>query len=99
MSITLSGPIGLLEVKGFFSPDISPKTVTKPVVISPAIPTGTSTTTPVLTLIVTPTDESSRTRGKEVVGEPAQTKAPRKVVVESSKQEIEEILNNQKERL
>ena len=75
-----------------FSPEISPKIVVKPVVIPSVVPTGTSVTTLVLTPVVTPADESSTTRGKEVIGEPARTEAPRKVVVESSKQEIEEIL-------
>ena len=45
-----------------------------------------------LTPIITPTAELSRTRGKEVIGEPSWTEAPRKIVVEASKQEIEEIL-------
>ena len=51
-----------------FSPEISPRTVNKPVVISPAIPIDTSTTTYVLTPIVTPAIESSGTRGKEAIG-------------------------------
>ena len=75
-----------------FSPEISLKTVNKPVVIPPAIPIGASTTTLVLTPIVTPAIESSGTREKEAIGEPSRTEAPRKFVVESSKQEIEEIL-------
>ena len=81
-----------------FSPKISPKTVNRPVVISSATPTGTSTTTPVLTPIITPSVESSGTRGKEVIGEPAWTEAPRKIVIEASKKEIEEILKIIKKR-
>ena len=54
-----------------FSLEISPNTFNKPIVISPAIPTGTSATTLVLTPIVTPAVESSGTRGKEAIGEPA----------------------------
>ena len=45
-----------------------------------------------LTLVTTPVGESSDTRDKEVIGEPARTEVPRKIVVEASKQEIEEIL-------
>ena len=68
-----------------FSPEISPKTVNKPVVIPSTIPAGTSVTTPVLNPIVTLADESSGTRGKEAICEPAWTEAPRKIVVETSK--------------
>ena len=32
------------------------------------------------------------TRGKEITGEPARTEAPKKIIVETFKQEIEEIL-------
>ena len=42
-----------------FSPEISPKTVNRPIVIPSATPVGTSTTTRVLTPIITPTVESS----------------------------------------
>ena len=71
-----------------FSPEISPKTVSNPVVIPSVFPA----TTPILTPVVIPADESFGTRGKEVVGEPARTEAPRKIVLASSKQEMEEIL-------
>ena len=73
-------------------PEISPKTVTKPIIISSSAPASTSVTIPVPTPAVTPADKSSGTRGKEVIGEPARTEAPRKIVMEASKQEIEEIL-------
>ena len=75
-----------------FSPEISPKIFTNPIVISSSTPASTSDTIPVLTLTVTPADKSSGTRGKEVVGEPARTETPRKIVGETSKQEIEENL-------
>ena len=72
-----------------FSPEISPPIVHKPVIIPSA---STSTTVPVPTLVITPVAEPSETRGKEIIGEPARTEAPRKIVVEASKKEIEEIL-------
>ena len=71
-----------------FSSEISPKTVIKPVVISSDVPPGTYVTTPILTPIGTPADESSGTQGKEVIGELSRMEEPRKIVVESSKQEI-----------
>ena len=71
-----------------FSPEISLKTVNKPVII----PSGISTAIPVLTPVVAPADKSFGTRGKEVIGEPAWTEVPRKIVVGASKQEMEEIL-------
>ena len=75
-----------------FSPEISPKIVVKLTVIPYVVPASTSVTTPILTAVVTPADESSGTRGKEAIGEPARTEAPGKIVLESSKQEMEEIL-------
>ena len=71
-----------------FSPEISPPTVHKLIVIPSA---STSTTVPVPTPIITPVTNPSGTRGKETIGEPAQTEAPKKII-EASKQEIEEIL-------
>ena len=59
-----------------FSPEISLKTVTKPVIIPSVIPASTLATTPILTPVVTPANESSGTRGKEAIGEPARTEAP-----------------------
>ena len=61
----------------------------KPVAISPA---STSATVPVHVLIITPVIESSDARGKRITGEPARTEAPKKIFVETSRQEIEEIL-------
>ena len=75
-----------------FSPEIFPKIVVKPVIIPSVVHIGTSATTLILTPIVTPTIESSGTRGKEAIGEPSRTEVPRKVVVESSKQEILKII-------
>ena len=72
-----------------FSPEISPSTVHKPVVIPSA---STSTTVPVPIPVITPVAEPSGTRGKEIIGEPARTEAPKKIIIETSKQEIEEIL-------
>ena len=80
-----------------FSPDISPPTVHKPVVIPSA---STSATIPVPIPVITPVSRPSGTRGKEIIGEPAQTEAPKKIIVETSKQEIEENFENyQEERL
>ena len=39
-----------------------------------------------------PVAESSNARGKGITGEPSQTEAPRKIIVEAYRQEIEEIL-------
>ena len=78
-----------------FSPEISPPTVQKPVVISPA---STPATVPVHIPILTPVAESSDTRGKETTGEPARTEVPKKIIVEASRQEIEEILKIIKKR-
>ena len=72
-----------------FSPEISPPTIQKPVVVQSA---STSATVLILTPVITPVVESFDTRGKEVTGEPARTEAPKKIIVETSKQEIEEIL-------
>ena len=68
------------------------------VVILSATPAGTSTTTHVFTPIITLADESSGTRGKEIIGEPARTEAPRKISVDASQHEIEEILKIIKKR-
>ena len=68
-----------------FSPEISPPTVHKPVVIPSA---GTSATIPVSIPVITFVSEPSGTRGKEIIGKPARTEAPKKIVVEASKQEI-----------
>ena len=69
-----------------FSPEISPPTVQKPVVIPSA---SMSASVPILTPVITPVAESSGTRGKEVTGGPARMEAPKKVIVESSRQEVE----------
>ena len=65
-----------------FSLEISPLTVHKPIVISSA---SASTTIPILTPVITPAVEPSGTHGKEIIGEPVQTVAPKKTVVEASK--------------
>ena len=72
-----------------FSPEISPPTIRKPVAIPPA---STSATVHVHVPIITPVAESSDARGKEITGELARTEAPKKIIVETSRQEIEEIL-------
>ena len=77
------------DVRRLFSPEISPPTVRKPVAIPSA---STSATVPIHIPIITPFAEPSNTRGKEVIGEPARTEAPKKVIVETSRKEIEEIL-------
>ena len=67
-----------------FSPEISPPTIHKPVVIPSAI---TPTTVPVPAPIITPVADPSRTRGKEITGEPSRTEAPKKIIVEKKKHE------------
>ena len=69
-----------------FSPDISPPTIPKHVVIPSA---NTSATVLILPPVITPVAEPSETRGKEITGEPTRTEIPRKVMLEASKQEIE----------
>ena len=83
--------------------EIAPKII-KPIVIPTVAPTNTPDISPVPTLVstpatilvltpvITPATEPSGTRGKEIIGEPAQTETPKKIFVEASKQEIEEIL-------
>ena len=88
----ISNIVGTSKVtrsRRLFSPEISPPTVHKPVVIPSA---SASTIVPVPTPVITPATETSGTRGKEIIGEPARMEAPKKIIVETSKQEIEEIL-------
>ena len=61
-----------------FSPEISPPTVRKPVVITPA---SVPATIPVQVPILTPVAESSDTRGKGTTDEPAHTESLKKITV------------------
>ena len=59
-----------------FSPEISPpKTVTTSVIIPVAAPANTTSTTHVISHVSTTVTESTKTRGKEILVEPVQTKA------------------------
>ena len=96
--VDISNIVGTSKVtrsERLFSPKISPLTVYKSVVIPSTI---TSTTVPVSTGVITPIAEPYGTRGKEITSEPARSEAPKKIIVETSKQEIEEILKIIKKR-
>ena len=83
------GPSKVTRNGRLFSLDIYPPTSRKTVVITPA---SVPDTIPVQVPILTPISESSETRSKGTTNEPARTEAPKKITVEASRQEMEEIL-------
>ena len=89
-STTLLGLPKVTRSGRLFSPDIAPPAARRPVVISPA---SVPTSIPDQVLSPTPVAESSNARGKGITTDvPAQTEAPKMIIVEASKQEMKEIL-------
>ena len=61
-------------------------------IISTVVPADTTTVIPLMTPVTTLTTESAKTRGKDILIEPVQTKAHSESISEASKKEMEEIL-------
>ena len=71
----------IMKIRRFFSPEISLKTVSIPLII----PAATPVITPTVIHAVIPATESAETQGKEVLVEPVRTEAHKEVVPEVSK--------------